>query len=115
MRSSSVRVGGVVACGMAEQMDGLLSEMEPKFEDPGDPFRIRESRSKEEQLARRAVRRALKSGKLLQAPCQQTIRVNGKDYRCGRMPTEAHHLDYARENWLNVVWLCKEHHDARRY
>lgn len=53
-------------------------------------------------LARAAVNRAIRRGKLKRQPCEA----------CGNLKSQAHHyLGYARENWLKVKWLCKPHHD----
>ena len=50
--------------------------------------------------AREAVKRAVKSGKLIKQPCEL----------CGNEPTQAHHDDYAKP--LDVRWLCVPHHQA---
>lgn len=50
--------------------------------------------------ARDAVKRAVKSGKLIKRPCEL----------CGNEPTQAHHDDYAKP--LDVRWLCVPHHQA---
>jgi len=48
-----------------------------------------------------AVRRAIRSGVLTKQPC----------VICNNPKTQAHHLfGYEEENWLRVVFLCKEHH-----
>lgn len=52
--------------------------------------------------ARRAVRRALVAGRLRREPC----------LRCARLPVEAHHPNgYSREHQLDILWLCKQHHE----
>lgn len=48
--------------------------------------------------ARRKVRDAVSTGKLIRQPCEV----------CGHSPVEAHHDDYSRP--LDVRWLCKRHH-----
>src|SRR5260370_38957482 len=48
--------------------------------------------------AQSAVARAVKSGKLIQRPCE----------KCGNPKSEGHHPDY--EKPLEVVWLCSKHH-----
>jgi hypothetical protein len=48
--------------------------------------------------ARSVTSRAIKSGKLIQLPCEV----------CGFPITEAHHDDYSKP--LNVRWLCVKHH-----
>lgn len=58
---------------------------------------------KVEHQARIAVRRALKAGRLV------------KPSNCNRCPQQTddligHHHSYARENWLDVEWLCKKCH-----
>lgn len=50
--------------------------------------------------ARRAVRNALRSGRLTKRPC----------WICGDDRSEAHHPDYSRP--LDVEWLCRKHHRA---
>lgn len=50
-----------------------------------------------------AVRRALRSGRLIRETCQL----------CGIRRTHAHHhRGYAPEHHLDVVWLCPAHHRA---
>lgn len=48
--------------------------------------------------AAKAVRYAVKTGKLIRQPCQV----------CGAEKTEGHHDDYAKT--LEVRWLCRAHH-----
>ena len=48
---------------------------------------------------RDAVKYALKTGKLTRLPC----------FVCGELESHGHHPDYSRP--LDVVWLCKPHHD----
>lgn len=51
--------------------------------------------------AGRAVRRAIARGWLERLPCD----------RCGESKTQAHHhISYAKEHQLNVVWLCHSCH-----
>jgi len=45
-----------------------------------------------------AVKYAVKTGKLIKTPC----------VICGNENVEGHHPDYSRP--LDVVWLCKSHH-----
>lgn len=53
--------------------------------------------------ARRAVQHGIRDGKLTRQPCSV----------CGASKAEAHHHNgYAREHWLDVVWLCRVHHFA---
>lgn len=56
--------------------------------------------------ARRAVRLAVKSGRLVRQPC----------WECGATKVEGHHLfGYEPEFALEVQWLCRNHHlDAHR-
>ena len=49
--------------------------------------------------ARTTYKTALKRGKLQRLPCQV----------CGEAESDGHHPDYSRP--LDVVWLCKPHHD----
>ena len=54
----------------------------------------------EKVAARKTVRNAVKSGRLIKQPCticNTTANVEG------------HHPDYSKP--LYVIWLCKEHHD----
>lgn len=46
-----------------------------------------------------AVGNAVRSGRLQRKPCEQ----------CGKA-AQAHHDSYHPDNWLNVRWLCPEHH-----
>jgi len=45
------------------------------------------------------VRRHISSGKIKRLPCEV----------CGEYG-QAHHDSYAKENWLKVRFLCKDHH-----
>ncbi len=54
-------------------------------------------------IAHRAVRNALRSGKLVKELCEW----------CGSWATEAHHDDYKRP--LKVTWLCKPCHLAAHH
>ena len=55
----------------------------------------------QQAAAHRAVRRALRRGKLEQKPCLE----------CGAEQTEAHHaFGYELRNRLRVEWLCRRHH-----
>ena len=46
------------------------------------------------------VKNAIRDGKLKRLPCE----------KCGNPKSQAHHFSYSKENWLNVIWLCKKHH-----
>lgn len=51
--------------------------------------------------ARDAVNNAIKSGALVKLPCKI----------CGSTKKiEAHHESYKEDKWLNVRWLCSNHH-----
>jgi hypothetical protein len=54
----------------------------------------------EKMVARQIVHYAVKSGALVPKPCEV----------CGNEKVQAHHEDYSKP--LEVVWLCKKHHDA---
>jgi hypothetical protein len=55
----------------------------------------------EKVRARRAVASAVERGDLVREPC----------HWCGGEKVEAHHyLSYEPEFWLDVLWLCREHH-----
>jgi hypothetical protein len=58
--------------------------------------------------ARNAVWRAVKSGKLLVALwCE----YEGNEYCKYQGKLQAHHYKgYSKKNWLEVKWLCPEHH-----
>ena len=49
--------------------------------------------------ANTAVRRAIKKGELMKKPCKY----------CGKK-AQAHHNSDPKKDWLNVTWLCVEHH-----
>lgn len=55
--------------------------------------------------ARNAIRTAVRNGTIIKLPCF-----------CGIKKTEAHHyLGYEKENWLNIKWLCKLHHEEQHH
>lgn len=58
------------------------------------------SRHPEKYYARRALRRAVKSGKLIRQPCEN----------CGEPKSHGHHPDYSKP--LEVIWLCDPCHRA---
>ena len=61
----------------------------------GTPFKIKKA-------ARRAVQTLVKRGLLVRFPCKECN---------SEIKTEGHHyLGYAKENWLNIVWLCPRCH-----
>lgn len=56
--------------------------------------------------ARHAVAWAIQTGALVRGMCQN----------CGAAGVEAHHhLGYAPENRLNVLWLCRAHHEEAHH
>lgn len=56
--------------------------------------------------ARQAVATALRHGELTREPC----------FICGVTRTDAHHLrGYEPEHWLDVVWLCRQHHHREHF
>jgi hypothetical protein len=59
---------------------------------------LAKKRYPERHNARESVRRAVKSGKLIQLACEM----------CGNFLSFAHHPDYNMP--LAVVWLCRKHH-----
>lgn len=61
--------------------------------------KLRKLRHPERHAANRAVYRAINNGTLVRKPCQI----------CGYTIVEAHHTNYIKR--LDVVWLCKRHHD----
>lgn len=66
----------------------------------GRAFQERERKSLQ-GLARRAVQRARRRGKLIPGPCAvcSTDKVEGH-----------HHEGYEKEHWLDVQWLCQACH-----
>lgn len=54
--------------------------------------------AKGKHAVRKAVSRAVKSGRLKKEPCEV----------CGSANSEAHHPDYSDR--LNVRWMCRKHH-----
>lgn len=63
--------------------------------------KLQRQRYPERVNAREAVRRAVRSGKLIPLPCQHP--------GCTETKTFAHHEDYSKP--LDVAWFCKPHHD----
>lgn len=62
---------------------------------------LRWNRSNLHKLAaHRAVRVALRQGKLKRGKCEV----------CGSLRVQAHHDSYAPEDHLRVRWLCVRHH-----
>jgi ribosomal protein S27AE len=55
-------------------------------------------RNKAKSLAHAKVSLAIKTGNLMQMPCQ----------KCGDQNAQAHHDDYSKP--LNVRWFCPKHH-----
>jgi hypothetical protein len=57
---------------------------------------------RQKKSAGQKVHRGIKNGKLQRQPC----------IICGNINSQAHHhKGYAKEHWLDVVWLCKKHHE----
>lgn len=52
----------------------------------------------EKDYARRALRQAVKGGRVIKLPCQY----------CGNPNSQGHHKDYSRP--LDVIWVCYKHH-----
>jgi hypothetical protein len=82
------------------------SHMDPKAEKARKRLVVQKYRKtpegKARHSAREAVRYALKTGKMRRLPCEV----------CGTTENvhAHHHEGYARENRLNVRWLCEKHH-----
>jgi len=56
------------------------------------------------ERARVAARKAIEEGELIKQPCEI----------CGTTKNiHAHHESYAKKDWLNILWLCAEHHSLR--
>lgn len=65
-------------------------------------------RHPERLAARYAVRMAVKRGTLTRESCSAS--------GCSNIKTHAHHYaGYAKEHWLDVVWLCQEHHEKAHH
>jgi hypothetical protein len=63
------------------------------------------SATSNQRLAWRALNAALDSGEIARQPCLHA------GPRCSPGTVEAHHYrGYAPEHWLDVIWLCKQHH-----
>jgi hypothetical protein len=58
--------------------------------------------AKEEGPAHYAVVKALKEGRLTRKPCEFP--------GCESPKSISHHPDYSKEKELDVVWLCRPHH-----
>lgn len=55
---------------------------------------------RQQLVARAYVNHLIQRGQLQRQPCEV----------CGKLESEAHHNSY--ENYLDIRWLCTEHHDA---
>lgn len=83
-----------------------------KWRDPAkETERVLQWQAKNREHVRRigkaqaAVQNAIKRGELKPAECCEDC---GSDERL-----DAHHEDYARSKWLDVVWLCRSCHKSR--
>jgi hypothetical protein len=54
----------------------------------------------EKVRARKLIHKKISRGQMDKKPC----------VICGKIKTEAHHCNYSKP--LDVMWLCKEHHDG---
>lgn len=55
----------------------------------------------DKEASHNECRKALQKGIIKKSNCMH----------CGSSKSEMHHhLGYAKDNWLNVVWLCRNHH-----
>ena len=62
-----------------------------------------EARNDVKRKAKQQVRTAVKNGRLERLPCAI----------CGtKQEIHGHHDSYEPENWLDVRWLCRDHHKA---
>lgn len=66
--------------------------------------KVQQKKNPSHWSARSAVWRAVKRGSIEKPKlCKQ--------YLCLNINVEAHHyLGYAKENWLDVIYLCRKHH-----
>lgn len=53
------------------------------------------------RMAHTAVSNAIRDKRLFRLPC----------IKCGNIKAQAHHTSYDKDQWLNITWLCKLHHD----
>jgi hypothetical protein len=85
----TLRTGGGKSCGC-----GPKRERKDKQDDDLRAYRAK---------ARAAANHAIRDGRLTRLPC----------LKCGRIPAEAHHHHgYDRAHWLDVIFLCEEHHES---
>lgn len=59
--------------------------------------------------ARAAVSHALAAGKIAPQPCAAA------SCECSGRIEAHHHCGYAPEHWLDVVWLCRAHHEREHH
>jgi hypothetical protein len=84
-----------------------------KYQGSSAPDKVRERiikyRQKEgnrlKDRARSAVYNEIQKGTLMPQPCEI----------CGQLDTQAHHYKgYEKENWFEIKWLCKKHHNETK-
>lgn len=74
-----------------------------KLENMNPEAVARKKRQMRRKLAHKSVRNSVRSGKLRKP---RTCAF------CDNTKIEAHHLDETYANKLDVIWLCKAHHDV---
>jgi hypothetical protein len=85
-----------LACERARLREWYASNRERKM---GDMARAR-LRKPERMIAALHVHVALAEGRLRRTPC----------WVCGSENSEAHHPSYSPDSYLDVIWLCRQHH-----
>lgn len=78
---------------------------------------LHRARHPDHYLARMAVNRAIAKGRLTRPASCSRCGADGSRCDCKVEIHAHHHLGYAREHWLDVIWLChrcheNEHHAA---
>lgn len=82
----------------------VLADYEALVSSSGLASYLTDEEREQRRLARLAVGRALRAGKLTRQPCEV----------CGKETVAAHHRN-GYDNPLDVVWLCSMHHGQEHY
>jgi len=75
--------------------------------------KAKRERYPQKEQARAEVRRALRQGRLVRPEYCEECGGEGRPYKDGRSPIQAHHDDYSRP--LDVRWLCRDCHIATHH
>ena len=99
----SRRAQCIQCCNASERERQKRPEVRAKINESARAYR-KNAESKVRDYARWEVKWAVKEGRLVRGGC--------RDGCCGSCsgPIHAHHWSYAKEHWLDVVWLCHHHH-----